>query len=68
MSIGVGIAGWGAISEQLHGPCLSGMEECEIVAVCDEREERLAHAADTYRVEDTPTWMRSSIIPGWTLS
>ena len=49
MSIGVGIAGWGAISEQLHGPCLSGMEECEIVAVCDEREERLAHAADTYR-------------------
>ena len=49
MSIGVGIAGWGAISEQLHGPCLAGMEECEIVAVCDEREERLAHAADEYR-------------------
>ena len=49
MSIGVGIAGWGAISELLHGPCLAGMEECAIVAVCDEREERLAHAADEYR-------------------
>lgn len=48
MGIGVGIIGWGAISELLHGPCLASMEECEFVAVCDEREERLSHAKDAY--------------------
>ncbi len=48
MGIGVGIIGWGAISEILHGPCLAGMEECEFVAVCDEREERLSHAKEVY--------------------
>ena len=48
MSIGVGSIGWGAIAEHLHGPCMTGMEECNVVAVCDEREKRLAEAADAH--------------------
>lgn len=48
MTIGIGMIGWGKIAEDLHGPCLTGMEECELIAVCDPREERLAHAQSTY--------------------
>ena len=51
MRIGTGIIGWGAIAENLHAPCLSGMEECDLIAVCDTREERLAHAKSEYGCE-----------------
>lgn len=51
MRIGVGIIGWGAIVENLHAPCLSGIEECDLIAVCDNREERLAHANSEYGCE-----------------
>ena len=44
MAIGVGFIGWGKIVEDLHAPCLTGMEECGLIAVCDLREDRLAHA------------------------
>lgn len=48
VSIGVGIIGWGAICQELHGPCIEGLEECDLVAVCDEREERLDNAERLY--------------------
>ena len=51
MAIGVGTIGWGKIVEALHAPCLAGMEECELIATCDPREERLAHAKSEYGCE-----------------
>ena len=47
-TISVGTIGFGKIVEDLHAPCLTGMEECELVAVCDPREERLAHAKSAH--------------------
>ena len=47
MSIGVGVIGWGAIAAQLHGPCLSGIEECNLIAVCDQRRNGLHRRGGT---------------------
>jgi predicted dehydrogenase len=35
MSIKVGIVGWGGIAVKLHAPCLTGMKEFDLIAVCD---------------------------------
>ncbi len=51
MAIGVGTIGFGKIVEALHAPCLTGMEDCELIAVCDPREERLTLAKSEYGCE-----------------
>ncbi len=48
MAFGVWFIAWGKIVEDLHAPCL---KKCDLIAVCDLREERLAHAKSKYSCE-----------------
>ncbi len=52
--MGAWFIGWGKIVEDLHAPCL---KECDLIAVCDLREERLAHAKIEYGCQDVDAFL-----------
>ena len=54
MAIGVWFISWRKIVEDLHAPCL---KECDLIVVCDLREERLAHAKSEYGCQDVDAFL-----------
>lgn len=46
----IGVIGAGGIANSVHLPSLVEIEDCDLVAVCDLREERAREAAEKYNI------------------